>query len=225
MKDILIPVKEGEPNEQLRYTLRSLKNIPHGKVYIAGYKPSWVKNVRHIPVNQRFGTRFQKSANNIFYGCKSDISQEFILMNDDFFITAKPKEIINYHWSTLQDHLNRYGSRRSQYLNIMRTTQTKLTQLGCTTYSYELHCPMVIDKTKFIETYIFMQRKNIPFGSTRSVYGNMHKIESKNRKKDVKIYEPTGKLPKPFCSTTHKVWEHVQPMLDEIFPDKSEFET
>ena len=50
--DIYYPViKSVNDNAELRFSLRSLKNIEHGNVYIVGYKPLWVKNVIHLPYN------------------------------------------------------------------------------------------------------------------------------------------------------------------------------
>ena len=44
--DFVYIVKEDEKNEDLKYSLRSIaKFYPENKVWIVGYKPSWVKNV------------------------------------------------------------------------------------------------------------------------------------------------------------------------------------
>lgn len=41
--DIVYFVKESAKNEELRYSLRSLKNFPHGRVWFYGYCPSFLK--------------------------------------------------------------------------------------------------------------------------------------------------------------------------------------
>ena len=48
----LIKVDPENDSEELRYSLRSLKNIPHQKVILVGEKPEWVTNVEFIPVAQ-----------------------------------------------------------------------------------------------------------------------------------------------------------------------------
>ena len=40
--DIVYFVKPSEDNDELKYSLRSLKNLNHGQVYLVGYRPSWV---------------------------------------------------------------------------------------------------------------------------------------------------------------------------------------
>ena len=40
--DVVYCVKELITNEELRYSLRSLRNLPHRKVWIFGGCPKWV---------------------------------------------------------------------------------------------------------------------------------------------------------------------------------------
>ncbi|MFF3129757.1 hypothetical protein ACFVRD_48125 [Streptomyces sp. NPDC057908] len=51
--DIVYVVRPWNQNEQLRYSLRTLANLPHRRVWIAGYCPTWVgPDVGRIPVAQ-----------------------------------------------------------------------------------------------------------------------------------------------------------------------------
>ena len=61
--DIVYVVGENERNESLKYSLRSLKNIPHDDVYIIGHKPAWVKNVKYVNRIQRVRNKFQNIFN------------------------------------------------------------------------------------------------------------------------------------------------------------------
>lgn len=45
--DILYLCRPGE-NLELRYSLRSLRNVPHGRVWIFGDCPDWVTNVNLV---------------------------------------------------------------------------------------------------------------------------------------------------------------------------------
>ena len=46
MKDIVYFVKDTDTNEELRYSLRSLANFPHGKVWFYGGRKSKNKTKR-----------------------------------------------------------------------------------------------------------------------------------------------------------------------------------
>ena len=61
--DIVYVVRPGERNEELRYSLRSLSNLPHGRVWIAGYMPKWVTGVEHIPSPAKPGSHVHAKAN------------------------------------------------------------------------------------------------------------------------------------------------------------------
>ena len=68
--DVVIPLKESEDNEELRYVLRSIAaNLPHRKVFLAGFKPSWVKNVELISVEVPEGLKYSKSLANTKAAC------------------------------------------------------------------------------------------------------------------------------------------------------------
>ena len=50
--DIVYVVRPGDENEALRYSLRSLANIPHRTVWIAGYRPKWCYGIVYVPRDQ-----------------------------------------------------------------------------------------------------------------------------------------------------------------------------
>ena len=52
--DIVIPLKADEPNEDLRFTLRSIEKYgaDYGTIWLVGYCPRWVQNVRYLPTIQ-----------------------------------------------------------------------------------------------------------------------------------------------------------------------------
>lgn len=98
--DIVYVVREGEKNDNLRYSLRSLKNIPHDDVYIIGHKPEWVKNVKYINRMQRVRNKFQNISRNMWLATKtSSISDDFIYMDDDFALLPTATENATAVWS------------------------------------------------------------------------------------------------------------------------------
>lgn len=99
--DIVYVVREGDNNEALRYSLRSLKNIKHDNVYIVGHKPKWVKNVIHIERMQRTFNKFQNITRNMYYASKNnEISEDFMYMDDDNYIMREIDEVYPQHRGT-----------------------------------------------------------------------------------------------------------------------------
>src|SRR5690554_4826136 len=86
----------GQHTDELRYSMRSLRNVEHDQVWIVGTLPDWARNVRLIPAEDRY-----EKARNItekMYAAAShpEVSDPFIYFNDDFF-ALKPASIPNRH--------------------------------------------------------------------------------------------------------------------------------
>ena len=227
--DVVYPVKLRGHDRELRYSLRSLKNIPHGNVYIVGECPKWVKNVIHIDVRQRRAlTRFENSARNLLAACRDPrISDEFIWMNDDFYITRPIKKIPALHRGTLEEVIStEYEGKNSQYVRIMRHANDYLKKAGKPTYCYELHAPMMIRKQGYLDIYkLFRDRHQVPHGADRSLYGNFEAIGG-TKVKDVKVYKPDGDIPDgPFVSSGPGALEgSFLEWLRGTFPERSDYE-
>ena len=101
--DIVYVVRAADKNEELRYSLRSLANLPHAKVWIAGYCPSWVQGVGVIPVKSRtHGHQHAKAS--LRAACEHpEVSDEFVYMNDDFFVMQPLDELPVMHRGTVAD--------------------------------------------------------------------------------------------------------------------------
>ena len=52
MYDVVYFVKDTKENEELRYSLRTLKNFPHAKVWFYGGCPEGLKPDHHVYVKQ-----------------------------------------------------------------------------------------------------------------------------------------------------------------------------
>lgn len=232
MIDILYVVKQEEDNEELRYSLRSLRNIPHGKVFMAGYKPSWVSNkVIHIPVVQD-RTKYKNSTNNLLTACNDPrLSSDFLLFNDDFFVMRPMKEMPVFNRGSNHDVTAEYKAKGSGgYVNGMIQTEELLHQLGVKdVINYELHVPMHINKHKFIDV-IQMQRDLAPHIRVvhkRTLYGNFWKLGGK-KISDVKVYHLSQEWSEaaPLLSTLDNCFK-LHPIGDYIrskFPNPSPYE-
>ena len=155
--DFVYIVKEDENNEDLKYSLRSIaKYYPENKVWIVGYKPSWVKNVEYLPVKQS-KDKWKNSMTNILTACKcKDISDDFILMNDDFFMIKPlvPIEMIaNITLGLLPDTINKNKKLKSPWYDAFQQVYYLLKDLNIPEpyYDFEAHLPLQINKKKFIK--------------------------------------------------------------------------
>jgi len=75
-------------DEELRYSLRSLciNMLDLHRVIVVGEKPSWLKDVHHIPCEDRHEKRWKNALEKTRMAATAPgITDEFLLMNDDFF--------------------------------------------------------------------------------------------------------------------------------------------
>ncbi len=230
--DIVYLVKNCVTNEELTYSLRSLSNLPHNQVFIVGGCPTNLNKSKliHSPISQG-NDRYENTTNSLKHICHEPrLSEDFILMNDDFFI-LKPTDPIelNLCRGTIQEVINEIGHRyetNSPYLTGMKQTLIYLKDLGHSEpLSYELHVPMVLNKKRFLDLFPLPYIETIRKGHIRSIYGNTYLKDSK-KIRDVKVYRdfytPLGS--DKFLSTEDNSWPRVKKYLERLFPDKSPYE-
>jgi hypothetical protein len=182
--DFVYICKPGD-NEELRYSIRSvLYSFPDAKIWVVGGKPNWYSG-NHIPVDQNHH-KYANAINNLKAICDSgEISEEFVLMNDDFFIIKKIDKIDQFYNGLLSTKIDRYiqitGS--SMYIKKLMLTRTRLMEYGITNpLDYELHIPMVMEKEKLKHIVL-----KYPSCLWRSMYGNIYAVGG-SQMEDVKIY-------------------------------------
>lgn len=235
--DIVIPLKARSYNEELRYVLRSVaKNLPHHKVFLAGYKPDWVRNVEFIPVAAPDGLKYAKSSANTLAACLDPrVTDDFILFNDDFFVLHKVNEINPVHRGSLKDFHAVYVKLNHRYRNyrdgIGRMRQI-LEIMGVgddESKSYELHMPMIFNKAKRLACYEYQERW--PAGDfalhTNTLYGNLF-WKGGELVEDVKYNDLDAEPNRDsvFISSGDKSFKHglVGKYVREAFPDKCKYE-
>ena len=227
--DVVYFVREGQ-NEELRYSLRSVeKNLPHHKVWIIGGKPADIKPDEFVRVIQN-GMRSKWDnvrANLRRVGMNEDITEDFILMNDDFFINKPIIEIPPYFRSTLYEHIVRiemkYNDTPTEYTRSLRKTCRALEAIGAPTLSYELHVPIILNRHKLLETIGAFPDER----ATRTLYGNYHRIGG-TQMADVKVVPNTVAFDPDatFLSTDDSTFGDtpVGKHIKSQFPQKSRFE-
>ena len=216
-------------NNEIRFSLRSVeKYLPHARVWIIGELPSFLKNVVHVHAIDPYEV---KTANAIFKlraACREiDLSERFILMNDDFFILKHMARVEATHLGNLSDAIRDHSTKTGYYYRGLRMTQDLLVQTGIQhPINYEVHAPMVIEKQKFLDlTDAFDWTEGYLF---RSLYGNTYEIGGKKRI-DTKVHEISQleTLAKgDILSTADRVVlrPELQHFLYQTFPKPSRYE-
>lgn len=222
--------REGN-NEELRYSLRSVcQNLEDANVWVVGGKPSWYVG-KHIPVRQS-NTKYQNVFNNLNAIVNSeDIPDDFIMMNDDFYIVKPIDKVETYNGGYLQDKIDLFSKNmtNSYYIKLLKNTKDRLASLGIDDpLDYAIHVPMEFNKEK-LSTVIK------PRMSYRTLYGNIYnvggikisdvKIHSKNTR-DWADTPDLDSLELPYLSTNDASFEDVyRNILKDMFPDPCRFES
>ena len=183
--DVVYIVGPGNKNTDLRISLRSLDcNVTgYDNVFIAGFKPRWVSDiVRHIETHQ-ISTKWLNAYYNAVEACRCpDVSEDFVLFNDDFF-ALEPVELpdnLNVCRGLLDESIEKFKHQgKSKWRSMHSQAKELLETLGCRHfYSFMLHMPMVLNKTKFLAmSELHEVRQHIEkYGtiSFRTIYGNLY---------------------------------------------------
>lgn len=185
MDDIVYFVKESPLNEELRYSLRSLVNFPHRKVIFYGGCPDGLKPDVHVHVKQDKENKWQNVSMMLRMACNNnDISNDFWLFNDDFFIMENVDKPCNYYNGDLYKRivmLEDSHGKITPYSQQLRDMCKELEAMGCETKNYTLHIPLLINRDKALE---LLNMTDCPM--FRSMYANFAKIGGKQMR-DVKI--------------------------------------
>jgi len=204
-------------NIELRYSLRSLKNVPHKDVYLVTKElPKWVHNVKHIKCEDQKINKQLNALNKITAACKSDTSEDFILMNDDFYILQKTNVpyLVN---GTLRELIERRGCK-SEYVQCLERTD----KLFKYTKNFEIHFPIEYNKLKFLA----LDFTGGPYVH-RSLYCNHYDIMGEESK-DNKVYSRSSLTDEnvPFMSSSDSYVgsSRFRKTMDKLFPEKSRYE-
>lgn len=159
---------------ELRYSLRSLINIPHRNVYIVGALPNWINKdkVIHIPATDEDENPYKNVIRKYITICNTEeISDNFILMNDDIYF-LKPTAVLPYYtqW-TLKEYLNRIQHKNTGkfYKNVEKVY--KLFPKG---NAFNTHTPIIYNKANLLKLIDKYKEESI---NIRSLYCNHYKIK------------------------------------------------
>jgi hypothetical protein len=189
MNDIVIPYLRNNSGELDTCIELIQKNVPYRRIHVVEeFEYSSYSRVSHI--NQILKLKW--AIENL------DITDNFYLFNDDFFVMKPINKIPYFYRGTLSEQIT--ARANGSYTNALKTTRG---YLQGDELSYELHVPMLFNKQKLYELIVSLE-KEIKFGRcplVRSAYGNLHATNASQLDdvKNVENYEY-----KTFLSTTEK---------------------
>lgn len=208
-------------NEELRYSIRSVvKNLRYRELWLVGDKPDWYDG-NFIPVKD-IGNKFKNISNCLKVISQTpEISNNFTLMNDDFYILKKMKQVPIYHGGFLTDKVVSYAEYNGNniYTRIISDTVNKLKRMDFhNPLDYDIHTPMIMNKNKL----------NNILGITlapRSMYGNVYEIGG-DKINDVKVYLNYDNVSNKteFLSSEDNSFYLMKEKLEKLFPDPSLYE-
>lgn len=220
----------GGDNEELRYSIRSTeKNLPVSRIVVVGEPPSWYIGAA-IHVKQLSQQKYVNAQNNLkAIASSSFISNEFVLMNDDFYTISEITSIPNYNGGSLRSKVERYMQQApySPYTKKLSNTYRYLVKTGISNpIDYELHVPMIMAKNG-------LARSIYPNILWRSVYGNRFNSLG-DTINDVKVYSSSHLVDKsydfrngslPFLSSEDASFEMLKhEVLGDMFSEPSSVE-
>jgi hypothetical protein len=208
----LVYICRGGDNEELRYSIRSaMKNLPHDKIWVVGGKPDWYTG-HYLPVEQS-RAKYTNARNNLKALCnEAEISDSFILMNDDFYIINKVKDIPYMHSGSITKKIDIREDvfSANSYTALLKQTLGSLSRRGNhVVLDYELHVPMVMEKKKLLKVLKLS-------GLWRSVYGNIFEVGGLEIR-DVKVYDKSNR----FYSNSY---DFLNPKYDYLSSNDDSFE-
>ena len=194
--DIVIPYTKST-SEELKYCLRSLKNIEHNSVFICGDKPDFISDeVIYLPRKTRGKTTQHDCELNLRLALEDDrLSDKFIYMNDDFFILKKIAKLPHYQNGNIRALIKSRPERQFLKHNNALAETAKYLKTFDNPLSFELHIPMVMNKLDRLEISndILPILESGKIVLPRSIYGNIF-CDINEYRKDVKLYHSSDEI-------------------------------
>jgi len=234
--DIVIPLRSGAWNDELRFCLRSIEaNLPHRRIVIVGGKPDWLRegeDLLHLPREQT-SSKWQNSIGNVVHAILTLADQEgqslsapFLLFNDDMYVMQPIEKMPTYTQGRLSEVIETYRKKRhtGAYWRGMVETYVLLKQLGIgDPLSYGLHLPLPIFSGPYLDA--FYKGKGIEALHMRTLYGNLAHLGGTVRP-DVKVHhKPYEEWPEDFLSSNDDIHlTGMKSLLLDRFPKASRHE-
>lgn len=206
--DIVYILKDDVQPQELIYSLRTVEqNFPHRKVWFVCGQPKGLVPDGRIAHRQVGSSKWERVRSSWMEICRNeDITDDFFLFNDDFFVLKPVDTFINMTDGSIGRRVRELISRRgnSNYCRNLAQSEKLLIDKGYDTISFALHVPFLVNKAQVLET---LNTFDLPM--FRNLYGNQHHVPFIYHP-DVKIWD-AGETPTDnwdYCSTTEDTFRY-----------------
>jgi hypothetical protein len=195
--------------------------VEHGRVFVVGDKPKWLNKAIHIPFKDKQADKTLNAWDKLIHICQNDeVSENFILFNDDFIIRKPFKEFPYYY----RGELIKSASRSASYIRSKAQTGSEFEK----PLDYELHCPLVYNRKKFLEliNHYDLTKKYLH----RSLYCNHYEVGGEFmvdvKSVNVNMLNQDMHRDIPFVSFTDNIENEpaFHAILHKFYPSMSEYE-
>lgn len=189
--DVIYPYLAAPGDFELRYSLRSLSNLPHKRVILAGDRPGITSDkVMHVGV-QRIPDRYRSSTTNIMRALEAaGTTGDFVVMHDDIF-ALEPWAYRHEHRGAVSEYMTS-GGAMGPYRRALRSTYEILRAHDVDEpLFFGMHTPAVYDAGRFADLVREFRGQRY---LTRTLYHNLFP-QPGVRREDVKLKQWNGDAP------------------------------
>lgn len=224
--DVVYVNKDGE-NPELMYSLRTLKHVNHHRVWIFGGAPVWInpETVTHVRRMQK-GSPYRSARSHIAAACNTpDVSDPFMLWNDDFFAMRKIGKMPLLHRGPIGGVMERYANVKTVWARGLRETAAMLEERGLKDISYDLHAPLIVYKEQMREALRWADKARCDAIHVRTLYGNLVPLGGEIMA-DPKMSRRSAPFPTgPWLSSGDDTFRStIEPVLRYLFTEKCDYE-
>ena len=230
MRDVVVMVRQGREYEELRYALRSLANLPHGRVWVYGGEPKWLANATHVPVRQ--GSHGHTNTARVMATIAGNraLSDEWYWFHDDMYVCA-PVDVVPRLWRATWPDWEAGARQRRDPHGPAKTgaTAEALRAFGREpALCYELHVPMIVERDtmrEMVAAVTTWRPEVLTQVQKRSLYGNWANYGGE-RALDVKFYTrtPVEQLGTFASSSDLALTSPIGQAIRDMFPERGAYE-
>lgn len=195
--DLCYPIDVTKKPRGLRYSIRTVEqNLEFDDLYVVGKKPDWLE-AKELRKWDTHLNPIKNVLDKLEVVIDSDVSEDFIWMNDDIYLLQEYEQIPYYHRGKIKE------KEGGEYWDWRLENLKQRFPEGC---FFEPHFPIVFNKKKVSELIEEFGKEEISQAAHRSYYCNYHGIEGERLVEDYKFYEKDELTTDvPFFSTTDEV--------------------
>jgi len=226
--DVVYVTRNGD-NPELRYSLRTLANVDHDRVWIFGGAPTWIdfEEVTHQKRAQG-GSPYASTRGHIGAACNTpEVSDPFMLWNDDFFAMHPVGTVPLYHRGPLEPLLEKYVKIRTPWGKGLIQTAALMGGRGLLAGAmcYDIHLPLIVHKAEMREALRIAKSASTDAVHVRTIYGALSGCEGVEHH-DPKLMRRSAPFPQGawLSSSDDTFRSAVEPVLRYLFPDASPYE-